>query len=54
MHASAHAASELTEAVRARREEPGLSQRQRGERPGMAQIGVARFDVGGTTRRGRC
>lgn len=40
---------ELAEAVRARREELGLSQRQLAERAGMAQPGIARFEAGGTT-----
>src|SRR6266704_7218834 len=40
---------ELAEAVRARREELGLSQRQLAERAGMTQPGVARFEAGGTT-----
>jgi HTH-type transcriptional regulator/antitoxin HipB len=40
---------ELAEAVRARREELGLSQRQLAERAGMAQPGIARFGAGGTT-----
>jgi ribosome-binding protein aMBF1 (putative translation factor) len=40
---------ELAEAVRARREELGWSQRQLAERAGMTQPGVARFEVGGTT-----
>lgn len=40
---------ELGEAVRARREELGWSQRQLAERAGMTQPGVARFEAGGTT-----
>jgi len=40
---------ELAEAVRSRREELGLSQRQLAERAGMTQPGVARFEAGGTT-----
>src|SRR5262245_53496412 len=40
---------ELAEAVRARREELCWSQRQLGERAGMTQPGVARFEAGGTT-----
>jgi ribosome-binding protein aMBF1 (putative translation factor) len=40
---------ELAEAVRARREEMGLSQRQVAERAGMTQPGLARFEAGGTT-----
>jgi HTH-type transcriptional regulator / antitoxin HipB len=40
---------ELAEAVRTRREELGLSQRQLAERAGMTQPGVARFEAGGTT-----
>jgi ribosome-binding protein aMBF1 (putative translation factor) len=40
---------ELAEAVRERREELGLSQRQLAERAGMTQPGVARFEAGGTT-----
>jgi HTH-type transcriptional regulator / antitoxin HipB len=40
---------ELGEAVRSRREELGLSQRQLAERAGMTQPGVARFEAGGTT-----
>jgi HTH-type transcriptional regulator/antitoxin HipB len=40
---------ELAEAVRARREELGWSQRQLAERAGMTQPGVARFEAGGTT-----
>jgi HTH-type transcriptional regulator/antitoxin HipB len=40
---------ELAEAVRARREELGWSQRQLAERAGMTQPGVARFESGGTT-----
>jgi HTH-type transcriptional regulator/antitoxin HipB len=40
---------ELAEAVRARREELGLSQRQLAERAGMTQPGIARFEAGGTT-----
>jgi HTH-type transcriptional regulator/antitoxin HipB len=40
---------ELAEAIRARREELGWSQRQLGERAGMTQPGVARFEAGGTT-----
>lgn len=39
---------ELAEAVRARREELGWSQRQLAERAGMTQPGVARFEAGGT------
>lgn len=39
---------ELAEAVRARREELGLSQRQLAERAGMTQPGIARFEAGGT------
>jgi ribosome-binding protein aMBF1 (putative translation factor) len=40
---------ELAEAVRIRREELGLSQRQLAERAGMTQPGIARFEAGGTT-----
>jgi HTH-type transcriptional regulator/antitoxin HipB len=40
---------ELAEAVRARREELGWSQRKLAERAGMTQPGVARFEAGGTT-----
>ncbi len=40
---------ELAEAVRARREDLGLSQRQTAERAGMTQPGIARFEAGGTT-----
>jgi transcriptional regulator with XRE-family HTH domain len=40
---------ELAAAVRSRREELGLSQRQLAERAGMTQPGVARFEAGGTT-----
>jgi HTH-type transcriptional regulator / antitoxin HipB len=40
---------ELAEAVRARREELGWSQRQLAERAGMTQPGVARFESGGIT-----
>jgi HTH-type transcriptional regulator / antitoxin HipB len=40
---------ELAEAVRSRRQELGLSQRQLAERAGMTQPGVARFEAGGTT-----
>jgi HTH-type transcriptional regulator / antitoxin HipB len=40
---------ELAEAVRSRREELGLSQRQLAERAGMTQPGIARFEAGGTT-----
>jgi HTH-type transcriptional regulator/antitoxin HipB len=40
---------ELGEAVRMRREELGLSQRQLAERAGMTQPGIARFEAGGTT-----
>lgn len=39
---------ELAEAIRTRREEMGLSQRQVAERAGMTQPGVARFEAGGT------
>jgi HTH-type transcriptional regulator / antitoxin HipB len=39
---------ELAEAVRTRREELGLSQRQLAECVGMTQPGVARFEAGGT------
>ncbi len=39
----------LAEAVRARREELGWSQRGLAERAGMTQPGVARFEAGGTT-----
>jgi len=40
---------ELAEAVRVRREELGLSQRQLAERAGMTQPGIARFEAGRTT-----
>jgi len=40
---------ELAQAVRSRREELGLSQRQLAERAGMTQPGIARFEAGGTT-----
>jgi HTH-type transcriptional regulator / antitoxin HipB len=40
---------ELAQAVRGRREELGLSQRQLAERAGMTQPGIARFEAGGTT-----
>ena len=40
---------ELAEAVRSRREELGLSQRQLAERADMTQPGIARFEAGGTT-----
>ena len=40
---------ELAEAVRARRVELGLSQRQLAERAAMTQPGIARFEAGGTT-----
>src|ERR1700689_5548402 len=40
---------ELAKAVRARRQELGLSQRQMAERAGMTQPGIARFEAGGTT-----
>ena len=40
---------ELAEAIRARREELGWSQRQLAERAGITQPGVARFEAGGTT-----
>ena len=40
---------ELAETVRRRREELGWSQRQLGERAGMSQPGIARFEAGGTT-----
>jgi HTH-type transcriptional regulator/antitoxin HipB len=48
-HEQAKLRYELAEAVRARREELGLSQRQLAERAGMTQPGVARFEAGGTT-----
>ena len=44
---------ELAEAIRARREELGWSQRQLAERAGMTQPGVAQFEAGGTTPRER-
>jgi ribosome-binding protein aMBF1 (putative translation factor) len=40
---------ELAEAIRARREELGWSQRQLAERAGMTQPDVARFEAVGTT-----
>src|SRR5258705_11252301 len=40
---------ELAEAIRARREELGWSQRQLAEHAGMTQPGIARFESGGTT-----
>ena len=40
---------ELAEAIRARREELGWSQRQLAERGGMTQARVARFEAGRTT-----
>lgn len=40
---------ELAEAVRARREELGWSQRQLAEQARMTQPGIARFEAGGTT-----
>jgi HTH-type transcriptional regulator / antitoxin HipB len=40
---------ELAQAVRSRRQELGLSQRQLAERAGMTQPGIARFEAGGTT-----
>jgi HTH-type transcriptional regulator / antitoxin HipB len=40
---------ELAEAIRARREELGWSQRQLAEHAGMTQPGIARFEAGGTT-----
>jgi HTH-type transcriptional regulator/antitoxin HipB len=40
---------ELAEAIRARREELGWSQRQLAERAGMTQPGVAPGEAGGTT-----
>lgn len=40
---------ELGEAIRARREELGWSQRQLAERAAITQPGVARFEAGGTT-----
>ena len=48
-YAQAQVRFELAEAVRARREELGWSQRQLAERAGMTQPGVARFESGGTT-----
>lgn len=48
-YAQARVRFELAEAVRARREELGWSQRQLAERAGMTQPGVARFESGGTT-----
>lgn len=39
---------ELGEAVRQRREELGLTQAQLGERAGLKQPAVARFEAGGT------
>jgi HTH-type transcriptional regulator / antitoxin HipB len=39
---------ELAKAVRARRDELGLSRRQLAERVGMTQPGIARFEAGGT------
>lgn len=40
---------ELADAVRSRREQLSLSQRQLAERASMTQPGVARFEAGGTT-----
>jgi HTH-type transcriptional regulator / antitoxin HipB len=48
-HEQARLRYELADAIRARREELGLSQRQLAERAGMTQPGVARFEAGGTT-----
>jgi ribosome-binding protein aMBF1 (putative translation factor) len=39
---------ELGEAIRQRREELGLTQAQLGERAGLKQPAVARFEAGGT------
>lgn len=47
-YAAAQLRFALGEAVRARRQELGLSQREVGRRAGMTQSAVARFEGGGT------